>query len=335
MNNPSKNSANSFDNHFSFLLCAYMLSSLFIVFVGHLFISERKKANLKEAGIAFFKAIEKEKKQYITTFVFQYDSRLSPNTISGEEKRNWYEQICLISDDPNRHHLDSIFQAELDNRKIRGSVAIQCAVGDKVTISRPEAFYRKATALDAVSYRKNLDAGQKIILQPYVHLPYRWLAGCWPVYMLVAVWLSGTALFIYIVRKKHRRSHLAASIDVEQIVEKMHEPQIKIQWTLLPGNISFDEEHGILKQDDKEVSLSGDSLLYFRHFIQNESFMLTYHDILVYVYGIKTDEISKNDRSRISHGIERLQKQLEGFENLKIILVRGKGYRMEVSTDND
>lgn len=115
----------------------------------------------------------------------------------------------------------------------------------------------------------------------------------------------------------------------------MHEPQIKIQWTLLPGNIAFDEEHGILKQDDKEVSLSGDSLLYFRHFIQKESFMLTYHDILVYVYGIKTDEISKNDRSRISHGIERLQKQLEGFENLKIILVRGKGYRMEVSTDND
>lgn len=335
MNNPSKNSANSFDKHFSFLLCAYILSSLFIVFVGHLFISERKKANLKEAGIAFLKAIENEKKQYITTFVFQYDSRLSPDTISGEEKRNWGEQICLISDDPNRHHLDSIFQAELDNRKIRGSVTIRCTVGDKVTISRPETFYKKATALDAVSYRKNLDAGQKIILQPYVHLPYRWLAGCWPVYMLVAVWLSGTALFIYIVRKKHRRSHLAASIDVEQIVEKMHEPQIKIQWTLLPGNISFDEEHGILKQDDKEVSLSGDSLLYFRHFIQNESFMLTYHDILVYVYGIKTDEISKNDRSRISHGIERLQKQLEGFENLKIILVRGKGYRMEVSTDND
>lgn len=154
------------------------------------------------------------------------------------------------------------------------------------------------------------------------------------VYMLVAVWLSGAALFIYIVRKKHRRSHLAASIDVEQIVEKMHEPQIKIQWTLLPGNISFDEEHSILKQDDKEVSLSGDSLLYFRHFIQKENYMLTYHDILVHVYGVKTDEISKNDRSRISHGIERLQKQLEGFENLKIILVRGKGYRMEVSTDN-
>ena len=89
-----------------------------------------------------------------------------------------------------------------------------------------------------------------------------------------------------------------------------------------------------MKQEDKEVSLSGDSLLYFRHFIQKENFMLTNHDILTYVYGVKTDEISKSDRSRISHGIERLQKQLESFENLKIILVRGKGYRMEVSTDN-
>lgn len=139
-----------------------------------------QKSEPERSRDRLFQSDRKEKKQYITTFVFQYDSRLSPNTISGEEKRNWYEQICLISDDPNRHHLDSIFQAELDNRKIRGSVAIQCAVGDKVTISRPEAFYRKATALDAVSYRKDLDAGQKIILQPYVHLPYRWLAGCWP-----------------------------------------------------------------------------------------------------------------------------------------------------------
>ena len=334
MDNLSKKSVNSFDKRLSFLLCAYILVSLFIVFVGHLFISEREKANLKEAGAAFLKAIEREKGLYITTFVFQYDSRLSSNTISGEEKRNWYEQICLISDDPNRHHLDSIFQAELDHRKIQGSVAIQCTVGNKVTTSQPEAFYKKATTLDGVSYRKDWDDGQKITLQPYVHLSYRWLIACWPIYMLITVWLSGTALFIYILRKNHRRILLAASIDAEQIVEKVHEPQIKIQWTLLPGNFSFDEEHGVLKQGDQEVSLSGDSLIYLRHFIQKENFMLTYHDILAHVYGIKTDEISKSDRSRISHGIERLQKQLEEFENFKIILVRGKGYRMEVSSDN-
>lgn len=107
MDNLSKKSVNSFDKRLSFLLCAYILVSLFIVFVGHLFISEREKANLKEAGAAFLKAIEREKGLYITTFVFQYDSRLSPNTISGEEKRNWYEQICLISDDPNRQHFSS------------------------------------------------------------------------------------------------------------------------------------------------------------------------------------------------------------------------------------
>lgn len=102
-----------------------------------------QKSEPERSRDRLFQSDRKREKQYITTFVFQYDSRLSPNTISGEEKRNWYEQICLISDDPNRHHLDSIFQAELDNRKIRGSVAIQCAVGDKVTISRPEAFTEK------------------------------------------------------------------------------------------------------------------------------------------------------------------------------------------------
>lgn len=332
MNNLSKKSVNSFDKPLSLLLCVYIFVSSFIIFVGHLFISERQKANLKETGVALLKAIEKEKKLYITTFVFQYDSRLSPNAISGEEKRNWYEQKCLISDDPNRHHLDSIFQAELDLRKIQGSVAIRCTVGDKVTISRPEDFYKKATPLDSVSYQKDWDDGQKITLQPYVFLSYQWLAGCWPVYMLIAVWLSVTALFIYALRENHKPLHLITSIESEQIAEKVHEPQIKVQWTHLPGNISFDEKHGILKQGNKENSLSGDSLIYFRYFIQKDNYMLTYHDILMLVYGIKTDDISKNDRSRISHGIERLQKQLEGFENLKIILVRGKGYRMEISS---
>lgn len=65
MDNLSKKSVNSFDKRLSFLLCAYILVSLFIVFVGHLFISEREKANLKEAGAAFLKAIEREKGLYI------------------------------------------------------------------------------------------------------------------------------------------------------------------------------------------------------------------------------------------------------------------------------
>lgn len=70
MNNPSKNSANSFDKHFSFLLCAYMLSSLFIVFIGHLFISERKKANLKEAGDRLFQSDRKREKTVYHNFCF-------------------------------------------------------------------------------------------------------------------------------------------------------------------------------------------------------------------------------------------------------------------------
>ena len=188
--------------------------------------------------------------------------------------------------------------------------------------------------LDVVSYRKDIDKKQDIILQPYIHLSYWWLVNCWPVYILLAIWVGGTVLFIYMLRKNRRQFSLSASIDEKQGREIVHKPTVKIRWTLLPGNISFDVVHGILKQKDTEVSLYGDSLVYFRSFLQRDNYMLTYQDILENVYGIKIDEISRSDRSKISHGIGRLQKQLECFENIKIVLVRGKGYQMAISSEN-
>lgn len=332
-------SEKKFDKDLLFMLCSYLLLSFFIVLAGHQLILKYKKASLEEARYAFMNAIKEERNQYIKTAFFQYNSRLSPNTIPFDEKKNWCEQIFLTDEDPNRHHLDSIFQARLVNLKIQASVAVRCTVGDKVTASRPDAFYEKAVALDAVSYKKGLEKEQKITLQPYVYLSYRWLANRWPIYMLFTFWLFGTALFVYKLRQKYRSepfNSLAAKIDTEQTKDENipYTPPIKVQWRMLPEDFSFDDKHGILKQDNKEALLSGDSLTYFRSFIRKENFTLTYLEIFELVYGIKTIEISKSDRSRITHGIERLQKQLNDFENIKITLVRGKGYRLEFSPDN-
>lgn len=322
-----------------FTLCSYLLFSFFIVLIAHQLILEYKRASLEDARNAFMNAIKEEKNQYIKIAFFKYNSRLSPDSIPFDEKKNWCDQIFLTEEDPNRYHLDSIFQAELVKLKIQASVAVRCTVGDKVTASRPDAFYEKAVALDAVSYKKGLKEEQKITLQPYVYVSYRWLANHWPIYMFFTVWLFGTSFFVYKLRKKYRLvpfNSLAVKINTEQTEDENipYTPIIKVQWTKLPAKFSFDDTHGILKQDNKEVLLSGDSLTYFRSFIRKENFTLTYPEIFELVYGIKTIEISKSDRSRITHGIERLQKQLNDFENIKITLVRGKGYRLEFSPDN-
>ena len=246
---------------------------------------------------------------------------------------SWYEQFFLIKDDPNRFHLDSIFQSELDKRQIKASVAIRCKVGEDETLSQPVDFYSKAISLDVVSYRKDFDSAHLINLQPYVYFPCEWLIDCWSIYLLAAAWFFSTLLFIGLIRNKFRRLKQLLNVDIKQYDKRNYEPSIKVQWIALSGNIFFDEVHGVLQQGDKEVSLSGDSLLYFRSFIQKENFMLTYQDILEYIYGIKRDILSKNDRSRISHGVGRLQKQIQPFSNIQVILVRGKGYQLVMASD--
>lgn len=332
MNKFSKKSIIRIDKQISGWLCVYIFFCLSLILFGSHLVSERYKSNLKDVRLAFLSAIEKEKQQDITITIFRYDSRFSPNAISGEEKKNWCEQMFLIEEDPNRHHLECIFQAELNKLKIRGTGAIRCTVGGKTTINRSDEFYEKATVLEPVSYRLELDNNQKITLRPYVYFSNHRLASCGFLYTFAVIWLFVTILFIYFsLRKNHMQSRLAISSDTRQVVKKIYEPPVKNEWIYLRGDVCWDEKRGILKQGDKVVLLSGDSLTYFRCFIRNENFMLTYYDILKSVYKINTDEISKSDRSRISHGIERLQKQLESIENIQIILVRGKGYRMEIT----
>lgn len=327
-----------FDKYVRFMLYAYILLSLCMVALGYHFVLNHQEADLKEAKIAFMKAIEKERALYTPNFIFSHNPELSPDpTISGHEKQNYFLQKIFIIKDPTRHRLDSIFQAELDSLNIQGTVAIQCIEGDTTTISRSEFPFEKAIALESVSYRKDSDNKHTITIQPYLYLS-GWMNNK-SVYMLLLIWLSGTALFIYIIRKRYRQQPVTPLHSVNEKTESMiikpHQPEIKVEWTMLSKNIFFDEKHGVLKRNEKEIILTGDSLNYFRNFIRKENFMLTYQDILQFVYDITTDEISKNNRSRISHGIDRLQNQLNEMGDLQIKLVRSQGYQLEVSQEEE
>lgn len=333
MNNIKKISGKLFSNGLLFMLCTYILLCSFIVLVGCQLVLEHKKTILKEANIAFIEAIRKEKEQSIKIVSFQYDFRLSPNSIPGEEKKNWSDQMYLTIEDPNRHCLDSIFYAELVKRNIPALVALQCKIGDKVTASRTDDFFKKAIKLDTISYRKDYGNNSKVTLCPYIHLSYWWLLDCWYIYIFLVVWSFCSIVFVNRLREKERRKiteQLVTDINVMPTENKPYKPKFKIQWTNLPGNFFLDEKCGILKHGSKQIRLSGDSLTYFLNFIWKENFMLTYQEIFVQIYGIKREKFSKTDRSRIAHGIERLQKQLKDFENIKITLIWGKGYQLVI-----
>ena len=64
-------------------------------------------------------AIKIEQKSHIKVHNKYYDTKLSPNEISIKEKEEWFNQFYLGVKDPNRSHLDSIFNSELKRKKIK------------------------------------------------------------------------------------------------------------------------------------------------------------------------------------------------------------------------
>lgn len=71
------------------------------------------------------------------------------------------------------------------------------------------------------------------------------------------------------------------------------------------------------------------------HFINKKDHILSNQEILANIYNIKDTDLSKNDRSRIAHGIERLRKQLNAFNDIQIVLLRSLGYQLKIKTTTE
>lgn len=311
-------------------LSAYLLFSLFIVSVGCQFLLERRRAILKSSQVAIGKAMAEEKMQFIKHFSFQFDPDLSPYNISGEEVKGWYDQWFLFTTDSSRHRLDSLFRIKLKEEGISALTAIQYIAGKDTATSCQNDLLKKMIALDTVSYRKDNEDSTKIKLCPYIQLPHRSLLNHWHIYLLLCIWGIMTGGFLWMLKRDRCIGNeiMAVKDSVADMSVEPHIPEIKTQWEILPCGFRWDALHGVLKQGDSQVILSAANLDYFRSFIKKENYILTYKEILSSVYNLDRDSLDNNARSRITHGIDRLKKSLEAFEDIKIELIRGFGYRM-------
>ena len=98
---------------------------LAVAFMAVLIYTEKeKKYRTETSRNAFWNAVRQEKETGIREVVFRYRQDNSPNELSEEEKRNWCDQAFLLTEDPDRVRLDSLFHTALLHTGIQAASAV-------------------------------------------------------------------------------------------------------------------------------------------------------------------------------------------------------------------
>ena len=170
---------------------------LLMLWFGNVYLNQKRKLHAELRDL-FIEAMLDEKKQQkdIQIQKGSYDPQRSPNDISGEEKHAWCDQIYLTMHDPNRHLLDSLFQAILQKKNIEVKTAIRYIGSGKVINSSTDSlFYKNATLLNPVVYRIDENEEKNITLQAYVDVPIRIvlerIGWFWVISFVILILLAG------------------------------------------------------------------------------------------------------------------------------------------------
>ena len=272
-------------------------------------------------------AVKIEQKKCILYSRRNYNTSLSPNTISIKEIEEWCYQRHFIKKDSNRFRLDSIFHAELKRKRIKATGLICCTYKKQSTYSSSDTLLREeATPLSPIIYRFDENPDHNITLQAYVKPPQGWLLIeysplTWG--LLFILWVIGIIGFFwgYYYWKK-----LKAQIPLTDI-----ETNIAIQWVELPGEIRFDKQHGIVVYKGKEIQLTPNSASILNCLLEAENYTLTHEQIYAFAYDRKyREDLSREEKTTLNKAIKRLRGQLADIPFIQIKAYKGKGYQLAI-----
>ena len=215
-----------------------------IVGITFSFLYIMKSAYLKQERVInsrinflFKQSVQIEKKKYIIYFKSYFNSKFTSNKISGRDKQECCYQYHFIKKDPNRTHLDSIFNAELTKEGILGKGVIYCTYRNKETCSSPDTLFKKnAIPLEPIVFRINEKEENNIILQAYVQISF-WgiLFQTTEMYFLFFIWILLIIGIIY-KNKKAKEKDLAIKIKFKRLDELRIQEEQKLQKETLRHN---------------------------------------------------------------------------------------------------
>ena len=284
--------------------------------------AEKERTRITErCQDTFSHAIRTEKKLLIKQFCMQYRQENSPNSLSVEDKKDWYDQNYLIATSPSRHQLDSLFRdgAHKINRNI--STAIGYTFNGKNFFSGDESCRKSVIPVQECVYRKDTISTTDIVLQAYIHIPF--YVPLQNTYTYAVVFMASVALAICFLYTRRRKKNMTG-IPLQELPETGNRTTDNARWIIISKEVWWDEKNHIIKKGETSMILTGESLKFFKLFLENKSFFLSYKNIYE-SYGLK-DEAPKF-KDRIYQSIKLLRKDLIGF-GITIRSVRGRGYEL-------
>ena len=231
-----------------------------------------------------------------------FDAANSPDAdvISLDEKMAYLNQSYLSRIDPHRHHLDSIYQAELLRRGFSLLTAISYSLDDTTKASCSFTDLQNMTLLKEHTFRNTLKE-PPFILRAYVNDLESLPSGLWHAYLLMALGIFGIVLAIFLVAKEWKRALAIATQNIQaQQAQTPFIPEaytIPTQWVHIAPSILYDETY-----------------------IHREKRILLYLEIAeIIAPTISNGAMSQQEKDRIRKSIKSLEKQIEpfgfGFEN--------------------
>ena len=169
------------------------------------------------------------------------------------------------------------------------------------------------------TYRKNNKKENDITLRAYVYLPLYVLVGQPALYTMILFTLLAVAMYIY-TRNREKKQITTTSSPLEAATRTTD----NARWIIISKEVWWDKKNHIIKKGETSMILTGESLKFFKLFLENKSFFLSYKTIYE-SYGLKDEAPEFKDR--IYQSIKLLRKDLIGF-GITIRSVRGRGYEL-------
>lgn len=293
---------------------------------------------------------EREKMKNNVPIYSTFNSLSSTDPIPISEREMHSDQEYLTKKDPNRHTLDSLLCLKLKRQGIHVRCAIRCISKFGVSNSHSDSqFYKRAVLLEPVIYRPLENRGRvQLKLQAYVQIPFLFVVKQIPgLGLMLFLWIliNGAMWSIYLIWPRYKSRLLAKNKTVViQTVSEIREIEtIKEVETVktekkavmvksfsrkgvLPYDLQFDKNSGILSRNGDFVQLSKQKLHLFCCLLNEKESVTTYETISYIV--LKKKKFEPAIQPAISMAIKRLRKELAPFPFIKIISCPSQGYQL-------
>lgn len=287
--------------------------------VSHVWHVQKEDQIWDEMAAALDTAIMKEKMLYCKQVLIKYDVTQSPDgeLISLDEKTNYIDQLYFSRRDPNRHCLDSLYDAELRQRGLTCVSAIRYSVGDSLKGTSCSANELQTMELVKQYSFRVLAKKPPFVLQAYVQMS-NLNVGRWHPYFFFSLGALGMLFSLYQFWKE-RRKWLAYQENVSETL---------MPWKRLSPSILYDEQYNVIRNEkcNSEQPLKGFCKELFNAFLKKPHHFVKYEEIAE-MQGYSGKDLSDKDLNRIHKAIKPLREQLHSL-GIEFCNVKKMGYQM-------